>query len=69
MGAEALGYDGPAHEFWDGEELQKLVFLWDETVPSIGINAVEKVGLFIIMGREEDVVYDSLKDLMMQMLN
>ena len=63
MGAKALGNNGPAHQFRDGEGFQKLLLVRDERVAGIGVDAVEEVGLFIVMGSEEDVVDHSLEDL------
>ena len=63
MGAKALGNNGPAHQFRDGEGFQKLLLIRDEGVAGIGVDAVEEIGLFIVVGSEEDVVYHSLEDL------
>ena len=63
MGAKALGNNGPAHQFGDGEGFQKLLLIRDEGVAGIGVDAVEEIGLFIVVGSEEDVVYHSLEDL------
>lgn len=61
--AEALGDDGPAHEFGDGEGLEQLLFVGDEGVAGVGMYAVEKVGLLVVVRCEENVVDDSLEDL------
>ena len=63
VGAELLGHDGPAHEFGDREEFEEAGFGGDEGVAGIGVDAVEEVGLLVVVGGEEDVVYDSLKSL------
>ena len=63
MGAKALGNNGPAHQFRDSEGFQKLLLIRDEGIAGIGVDAVEEVGLFIVVGSEEDVVDHSLKDL------
>ncbi len=63
MGAEAFGDDGPAHELGDGEGFEQLLLVGDEGVAGVGVYAVEKVGLLVIVGCEEDVVDDSLEDL------
>ena len=61
--AEALGDDGPAHEFRDGKGFNKFFFFGDEGVAGVRVDAVEEVGLFVVMRGEEDVVDDSLEDL------
>lgn len=63
MGAKSLGDDGPAHEFRDGEGFEELLLVGDEGVAGVGVDAVEEVGLFIVMRGEKDIVYDSLEDL------
>jgi len=63
VGAEALGDDGPAHEFGDGEGFDEVALLGDERIAGVGVDAVEEVGLFIVMGGEEDVEDYSLEDL------
>ena len=63
MGAEALGNDGPAHEFGDGEGLEQLLLVGDERVAGVGVYAVEKVGLLVVVGGEKDIVDDPLEDL------
>lgn len=63
MGAEALGDDGPAHEFGDGEGFEELLLVGDEGVAGVGVYAVEEVGLFVVVRGEEDVIDDSLEDL------
>ena len=63
MGAKTLGNNGPAHQFRDGEGFQKLLLIRDEGVAGIEVDAVEEIGLFIVVGSEEDVVDHSLKDL------
>ena len=63
VGAEFLRDDGPAHEFGDREEFQEGGFGGDEGVAGVEMDAVEEVGLLIVMGREDDVVNYSLKDL------
>lgn len=63
VGAEFLGHDGPAHEFGDGEEFEELGFRRDEVVARVRVDAVQQVGLFVVVGGEDDVVDDSLEDL------
>ena len=65
MGAKALGNNGPAHQFRDGEGFQKLLLVRNKGVAGIGVDAVEEIGLFIVVGSEEDVVDHSLEDLRM----
>lgn len=54
--AVLLGDDGPAHEFRDGEELEEGGFSRDEGVAAVEVDAVEEVGLFVVVGGENDVV-------------
>ena len=61
--AEAVGDDGPAHEFGDGEGLDEFSFFGDEGVASVGVDAVEEVGLLVVVGGEEDEEDYSLEDL------
>ena len=63
MGAEALGNHGPAHEFGDGEGLEQLLLVGDERVARVGVYAVEKVGLLVIVRCEKNVVDYSLEHL------
>lgn len=65
MGAEALGNDGPAHEFGDGEGFEQLLLVGDKGVASVGVYAMEKVGLLVVVRCEENVIDDSLEDLEM----
>lgn len=48
---EFFGDDGPAHEFGDGEEFEKLGFQGDEAVAGIGMYAMEKIRLLVVVGR------------------
>ena len=63
MGAEALGNDGPAHEFGNGEGFKELLLVGDEGVSSVGVYAMEKVGLLVVVRCEKNVIDDSLEDL------
>ena len=63
VGAEFFSDDGPAHEFGDGEEFEELLFGGSEGVAGVGVNAVEEVGLFVVVGGKDDVVSNSLEDL------
>ena len=60
MGTEAFRDYGPAHEFGDCEGSEELVFVGDEGITRVSVNSVEEVGLFVVMGSEEDVVDYSL---------
>ena len=60
--AEALGDDRPAHEFGDGEEFQQLGFVGNLGVAGVGVDAVQEVGLLVVVRGEEDVVDDALED-------
>ena len=61
--AELFGDDGPPHEFGNSEEFEELSFGGDESVAGIGMDAVEEVGLFVVVRRENDVVNHSLENL------
>ena len=63
MGTEFLGDDGPPHEFGDGEEFEELGFWRDEGVAGVGVDAVEEVGLFVVVGGEDHIVDYSLENL------
>lgn len=63
MGTEFFGNNGPTHEFGNGEEFQELLFERDEGVAGIGIDALEEVGLFVIVGGEDYIVNNSLENL------
>lgn len=63
MGAEAFGDYRPAHEFGDGEGFEQLLLVGDERVAGVGVDAVEKVGLLVVVRCEENVIDDSLEDL------
>ena len=61
--AEFLRHDRPAHEFGDGEEFEELGFGGNEAVAAVGLDAVEEIGLFVIVGGEDAVVAHPLEDL------
>jgi hypothetical protein len=63
MGTEELCDLGPSHEFVNGEELEELGVEWYLGISGISVNTVEEVGLFVVVGSEDDIVYDSLQDL------
>lgn len=63
MGAKTLGDNGPAHQLRDGEDLEELLLMGNEGIASLGVDAVEEVGLFVIVRGEKDVVNYSLEDL------
>lgn len=63
VAAEVFGNDRPPHEFGNGKELQKLCFRRGERIPGIGVNTVEKIGLFVVIWRENNVIDNPLKDL------
>jgi hypothetical protein len=50
----------PSHEFVNGEELEELGIKWYLGISGISVNAVEEVGLFVVVGGENDIVDDSL---------
>ncbi len=61
--AVLFGHEGPAHEFGACEEFEERSFLRDKGVAAIGIDAVEEVGLLVVVGREDDVEDYALEDL------
>lgn len=56
MGAEFLGYHWPAHELGDGKELEELGIKGELYIAGIELDAVEEVGLLIVVGSEDDEV-------------
>lgn len=58
-----FGDKWPAHEFWIGEELEERSFFGDEGVAGIGVDTMEKVGLFVVVGGKDYVEDDALEDL------
>lgn len=62
VGAVGLGDDGPAHDFGDGELFEEALFLGDEGVAGVGVDAVQEVGLLVVVRGEDDVVDDALED-------
>ena len=69
VGPKFLGDDGPAHQFRDGEEFDELGFGWNEAVAGVGVDAVEEVGLFVVVSGEDDVIDNSLEDLRRGLVN
>ena len=63
VGAKFLRDDGPAHEFGDGEEFEELGLCGDESVASIKMNAMEEVGLLVVVRGKDYIVYYALEDL------
>ena len=63
VSAKSLGNDGPSHELRNGECFEELLLIRDERVAGVGVDAVEEIGLFVVVGGEEDVVDYSLEDL------
>ena len=59
--AETLGDDGPAHELGNGEGFDEVFFFGDEGVAGVVVDAVEEVGLFVVVGSKEDVEDYSLE--------
>lgn len=57
------GDEGPPHELGDGEEFEEGGFLRDESVSGFGVDAVEEVGLFVVVRCEDNVEDDPLEDL------
>ena len=63
MRTKELGDFWPSHKFVNGEELKKLGIEWYLGISGISVNAMEEVGLFVVVGSEDDIVDDSLQDL------
>jgi hypothetical protein len=61
--AEVLRDFGPAHELVHGEELEKLGVKGDLCVAAVFMDAVEEVGLFVVVRGEDDVVDYALEGL------
>lgn len=61
--AVLFGNEGPAHEFGACEEFEERSFFRGQRVAGIGIDAVEEVGLLVVVGREDDVENYALEDL------
>ena len=53
----------PPHEFVDCEELEELGIESYLGVSGVSVNAMEEVGLFVVIWSENDIVDDSLEDL------
>lgn len=47
----------------NGKELEELGIEWDLRISSIFVDSVKEIGLFIVVGREDYIVDDSLQDL------
>lgn len=62
VAAVGRGDDGPAHEFGDGELFEEALLLGDKGVAAVGVDAVQEVGLLVVVGGEDDVVDDALED-------
>ena len=60
---ELLRNHGPPHQLWDGEELDELCVLWDQRVACVALDAVDEIGLLVIVWCEDDEVDDALEDL------
>ncbi len=58
-----FGNKGPAHEFGTCEEFEEGSFFRDQGVAGIGIDAVEEVGLLVVVGRKDDIEDYALEDL------
>jgi hypothetical protein len=60
VGTEYSGDFWPSHELVDGEESQELCIERDLRVTRVFVDAVEEVGLFVIVWCEYDIVDDPL---------
>lgn len=63
VGPKLFGNDWPAHKFGDREEFQKLRFKGNKAVAGVDVYAMEKIGLLVVIRRQDDVIDDSLKSL------
>jgi hypothetical protein len=63
VGTEQLGNFWPSHEFVNGEEFKELCIERDLVDSGVFLYAVEEVGLFVVVGGEDDIVNNSLQDL------
>ena len=54
--------DGPAHEFGDGELFEEALFFGYQGVAAVGVDAVQEVGLLVVVRGEDDVVDYALQD-------
>ena len=64
VGPVLLGHHGPAHQLGHGEELEEGVVGGDEVRgAAVFGDAVEEVGLFVVVGGEDDEVDDALEGL------
>ena len=61
--AEELRNFWPSHKFMDGEEFEELGVKGNLLNTGVFVDAVEEVGLFVIIGGEDNVVDDSLQGL------
>jgi hypothetical protein len=53
----------PSHEFVNGEEFKELCIEGDLVDSGVFLYAVEEIGLFVVVGGEDDIVDNSLQDL------
>ena len=63
VGAEAFRDDGPSHEFGNGEQFEEGGVRREEAVAGVGMDAVEEVGLLVVVRGEDYVVNYTLEDL------
>lgn len=59
-----MGDVGPVHDLMGGEEAEELLFAREFGVAGVGLDAMEEVGLFVVVGGEEDVPGDALECLL-----
>ena len=53
----------PAHEFGDRKEFQKFRFERNKAVAGVAVYAMEKIRLFVVVRRQDDIIDDPLKRL------
>ena len=63
MRPEFFGNNRPAHEFGNGEQFQQLGFGRDQGIAGVGVDAVEEIGLLVIVRGKDNVINYSLEDL------
>jgi hypothetical protein len=63
VGTEQLGNFWPSHEFMYGEEFEELCVKRDLVDSGVFLYSVEEIGLFVVIGGEDDIVDNSLQDL------
>jgi hypothetical protein len=63
MWTKELSNFWPSHEFVDGKKFEELSIERYLSITDVFLHTVEEVGLFVVVGSEDNVVNDSLQDL------